>query len=156
MDETIASIISKITVKFPQPTRVPGGHLCSEFYDCSHLVPNDLARLAAYAVGHLPDDSFDVALGLAYSGILFASAVAGGRQVNIFQKDGEIYGHSIVGKRVLLVDDVIASGAHMSVAENKVEALGGIVVGYAAIVDRSAGRIGSNDKPVWSALQAGI
>lgn len=154
MNETIAAIVAKITVRYSQPTQIPGGHLCTEFYDCARLSPSDLARLAAHATGDLDEDEFDAVLGIAYSGIFFAAAVAGGRQVNIFQKDGEIYGPSLKGRRVLIVDDVVVTGEHLISAERKVISLGGIVRGYACVVDRSAGKLASEDKPLWSALQA--
>ena len=153
MDETTRAIIERILVKFDTPQPVPGGHLCSVFYDCSRLTSPDLARLAAEAVGHLGEGIFDMSIGLAYRGILFAAAVAGGRQVGILQTDGEIFGPSVSGKKVVVVDDVVYSGDHLAQAEKKINAAGGEVVGYACIVDRSKGRPLKLGKPVWSAFQ---
>ena len=93
MDETTKGIIERIAIRFPKPTRIPSGQVCSVFYDCYQLTPNDLARLSAFAVGHLDHDAFDVAVGVAYSGILFAASVAGGRKVAILQgKNGTTSG----------------------------------------------------------------
>ena len=156
MNETIASIIDKVTVRYPKPTEIPGGHLCTEFFDCARLSPSDLARLAAQATGDLDEEHFDAVLGLAYSGILFAAAVAGGRQVNILQKDGAIYGPSLKGRKVVIVDDVVASGTHLHNAEAKVREAGASVVGYACVVDRSNGKVGSDSKPLWSAHISGL
>ena len=156
MNETIASIIEKVTVRYQKPTRIKGGHVCTEFFDCARLSPSDLARLAAQATGDLDENHFDAVLGLAYSGILFAAAVAGGRQVNILQKDGEIYGPALTGKKVVVVDDVVASGAHLRNAEEKMRGAGATVVGYACVVDRSDGKIGTDTKPLWSAHVSAI
>ena len=156
MDETTKEIVGKITVRYSVPTKIPSGDLCTVFYDCFQLSPNDLARLAAQAVGDLPNTEFDVAVGIAYSGILFAAAVAGGRQVVIFQKDGEIFGPSLKDKRVVIVDDVVHRGRRMGKAAEKVKNLGGLVVGYVCIVDRSDGTVASPSCPVWSAFQAGM
>lgn len=157
MEDTVKIIVDRITINFPKPTRIPSGHVCSVFYDCYQLTPNDLARLAAQAVGHLEHHAFDVAVGIAYSGILFAAAVAGGRKVGIIQKDGKIFGPDLKGQRVVLVDDVVYSGKHMFDGAQDVESEGGIVVGCAAIIDRSKGSfaltLAGTQRPFWSAFQ---
>ena len=154
MDETTKAIIDKITIQYDTPTRIPSGHTCKVFFDCFQLSPNDMARLAADAVGHLEHDYFDVAVGLAYSGILFSAAVAGGRQVVILQRDGKLFGPDLKGKKVLVVDDVIFSGTRIRNAFSVVRAAGGEVVGTACIVDRSEGRVADLKLPLWSAIQS--
>jgi orotate phosphoribosyltransferase len=154
MDETTRSIIEKITVTFPKPIRIPTGQVCSVFYDTFQLSPNDLARLAALAVGHLHHDDFDVAVGLSYSGILFAAAVAGGRHVNILQKDGRFFGPDLKGKKVVIVDDVVHTGGRLRDAASKVASEGGSVVGYACIVDRSSPNVLTLSHPLWSSYQS--
>ena len=154
MDETIEGIIQKITIKFDKPTAIKGGHKCTTFFDCAQLSPNDLARLAVQATGHLDEDHFNAVVGIAYSGILFAAAVAGGRLVNIYQKDGELYGPSLKGKRVIVVDDVVATGAHLEKTALAVAKSGAKVVGFACAVDRSNGVVGSADMPLYSSHQA--
>jgi orotate phosphoribosyltransferase len=161
MDETTKKIIEKISVVYPEPTRIPTGQSCSIFYDCFQLSPSDLARLAADAVGDVDHDTFDMVVGLAYSGILFAAAVAGGKKVGILQKDGKLFGPSLAGLRVIIADDVVHLGGRMREAAVKVAAAGGKVIGYACIVDRSGGRFvtglpsenNGESRPLWSAFQ---
>lgn len=161
MDETTKAIIERVSIRFPKPSRIPSGQICSVFFDCFQLTPSDHARLAADAVGHLDHDAFDVVVGIAYSGILFSAAVAGGRKVVILQKDGRFFGPGLHGQKVVIADDVVFSGRHMMEAAEKVQAEGGNVVGYACIIDRSDGRFsgesgGELKKPLWSAFQAGL
>lgn len=153
MDETTKNIIARITQKTPTSQVIPSGHSVTVFYDCLSLTPNELARLAADAIGDLPSDFFDVAVGIAYNGISFANAVAGGRQVAILQADKKICGPSIKDKKIIIVDDVAHSGQRLVEAKKLVEAQGAIVIGYACIVDRSEGKIETLDKPLWSAYQ---
>ncbi len=158
MDETTKASIDRITIRFDRPTRLPGGQVGSVFYDCYQLAPSELARLAADAIGDLDCDAFDFAVGLAYSGILFAAAVAGGRKVAILQKDGVLFGPDLKGKRVMIVDDVVHTGRHIVEAAKKAEAEGATVVGFVCIVDRSSGSLRGSTSPLpaplWSAFQA--
>ena len=153
MDETTKAIIDGITVRYAKPTKIPSGDLCTVFYDCIQLSPADLARLAAEATGDLAEGTFDVTLGLAYTGILFASAVAGGRQVSILTTENKIFGIDVKGKKVVIVDDVVHSGKRLLEATKLVEQAGGIVSGYACIIDRSLGKFGTPSRPLWSAYQ---
>lgn len=158
MDETTKSIVERVAIRFPKPTRVPSGHVCSVFFDCFQLTPSDNARLAADAVGHLEHDAFDIVVGIAYSGIHYSAAVAGGRKVVILQKDGRFFGPDLKGLRVMVVDDVVFSGRHMLEAAEKIESEGGLVVGYTCIIDRSSGKFpdastGAVQRPLWSAFQ---
>jgi len=156
MDETTKAIIERITIRLPKPTRIPSGAICSVFYDCFQLTPNDMARLGAHAVGHLDHDAFDIAVGLAYSGILFAAAIAGGRKVVILQKDGSFFGPDLRGQRVVVVDDVVHSGRHLREARDRIVGEGGVVVGFACAIDRSEGGEMGLAEPFWSAYQTGM
>lgn len=157
MDETTKAIVERITVTFPKPTRIPSGQVCTKFYDTLQLSPNDLARLAALSMGDDDHPHFDVAVGLAYTGILFASAIAGGRKVGIIQEDGRMFGPDVKGLKVVIVDDVTHTGQRLIRATSCVEAEGGTVVGYACIVDRSqtskAAQHPNLQHPLWSAFQ---
>ena len=161
MDETTKKVIDRISVTYAKPTQIPTGQVCSVFYDCFQLSPSDLARLAAEAVGDVDHDTFDMVVGLAYSGILYAAAVAGGKKVGIIQKDGQFFGPPLKGLRVVIADDVVHSGGRIREAAGKVVAAGGEVVGFACIIDRSGGtfhtgRISDQkgeSKPLWSAFQ---
>lgn len=160
MDETSKVIIDSITIHYQEPRQLEDGKQVTTFFDCRALTPNDLARLAAIAVGHLEDSQFDLAVGVAYSGILFAAAVAAGQGVAIYQKDGKFCGSSLAGKKVVIVDDVIHSGAHVLAAAQGAVQLGATVVGFACVVDRSSSNlvtvpeVSKTPLPIWSAWQA--
>ena len=158
MDETTKASIDRISVRYDPPEQISSGQTVSVFYDCYQLTPSELARLAADAIGDLAHDAFDIAVGLAYSGILYAAAVAGGRQVSIVQKNGQLFGPNVQGKRVIIVDDVAHSGGHLLKGAEIVRAQGGEIVGYVCIVDRSSGKLTDQDSvlgaPLWSAFQA--
>ena len=154
MDETTKAIIDTITVRYPNPTTIPSGDKCTVFYDCIQLSPADLARLAAEATGELPEDTFEIVVGLAYTGIFFAAAVAGGRQVAILTHDDKLAGPPVKGRKVLVVDDVIHTGTRVKKARETIEKAGGIVVGYSCIVERSSKKSIDRALPVWSAVQA--
>lgn len=139
MDETTREIIRSITVSYQTEQPLPGGHTGRIYYDVPQLTPSQLSRLAASAMWEDEHVEFDVVVGLAYRGILFASAIAGGKKVAILQADGNVYGPSLEGQRVILVDDVIVGGATIIKAKAEVEALGAKVVALACIVDRSQG-----------------
>lgn len=160
MDDTTRASVEKVTVRFDKPTRISSGQLVSVFYDCYQLTPSQLARLAADAIGDMPHEFFDVAIGLAYSGILYAAAVAGGRQVAIIQKDGKLFGPDIKGRKVLIVDDVAHTGEHLLKAARIVEERGAEVVGFVCIIDRSEGALTSVSSalnaPMWSAFQTNM
>lgn len=152
LDETTHDIIEKITVRFERPTQIRSGHVCMVYYDCMQLAPSDLARLAAQTTGHVGEHAFDMTIGIAYYGIFFAAAIAGGKQVSILGKDNKFYGPDLKGKRVLIVDDVVHSGRAIREAASLAQAAGAEVVGYACVVDRSGGAL-KLDKPLWSSCQ---
>ena len=153
MDETTSSIIERITIRSDKPMRLLNGEYSSIFYDCIQLTPNDLARLAAESVGELPESTFDIAIGVAYSGILFAAAVAGGKQVAILDHELAIQGPSIEGKKVILVDDVVHTGRKIAAGIEAVAQSGGELVGVACIIYRQGDLLSSLGVPVWSAVQ---
>ena len=138
MDATTREIISSITVKYDKELSLPGGHKGSIYYDCPKLSPSQLSRLAASAIWEDQHVDFDLVVGLAYRGILFAFALAGGKPVAIYQHDGEVFGPDIKNKKVLLVDDVIVSGATIMESKAKVVAKGADVVALACIIDRTS------------------
>lgn len=139
MDETTREIIRSITIRYSAEQVLPGGHSGCVFYDCAQLSPSQLSRLAASAMWEEEHLDFDIMVGLAYRGIFFASALAGGKQVAILQADAKIFGPSLAGKRVILVDDVIVNGATILSSKAKLEELGAKVVAFACIIDRSTG-----------------
>lgn len=153
MDETTDAIIERITIHSDKPMRLVNGEYSTVFYDCIQLTPNELARLAALAVGALSEGTFDLAVGIAYSGILFAAAVAGGKQVAILDHEHKIQGPDIEGKRVILVDDVIHLGNRCKNAVGTIAQLGATLVGVACIIHRQSENSISLSVPLWSACQ---
>ena len=81
--------------------------------------------------------------------------------MGILQKDGQLFGPSLNGLRVVVADDVVHSGGRIREAALKIAAAGGEVVGFACIVDRSGGRFATGvpsenngeSTPLWSAFQ---
>lgn len=138
MDATTREIISSITVRYESETELPGGHKGTVYYDCPKLAPAQLSRLAATAMWEDQHVEFDIVIGLAYRGILFASALATGKPVAIYQQDGNVFGPDIKDKKVIIVDDVIVSGRSILESKQKVSALGADVVALACIIDRTA------------------
>jgi orotate phosphoribosyltransferase len=153
MEDTSVAIVERISQTFSEPRTLPNGLQVTVFYDCARLTPSDLARLAADAVGNLPDHTFDMAVGLAYTGIFYAAAVAGGRPVGIYQTNQELYGPELKGRKVVLVDDVIYTGKRLAEAAAALTARGALVVGFACIVDRSESQKLLLTKPIWSVLK---
>lgn len=154
MDETTKAVIDRITVRFSTPRAIPGGHTSSLFYDTAQLTPTELARLAANATGHLPGDFFDVAVGMAYHGVFFAAAVAGGKQAAILTTDNKISGPSLKDKEVLVVTDVVLSGSELKRATAKLESEGAKIVGYACIIDRTDESAHTFHAPLFAAYKA--
>ena len=85
--------------------------------------------------------------------------MAGGKKVGIVQKDGGLFGPPLKGLRVIVVDDVAHTGEGIGEAASIVEKAGGMVVGFACIVDRSGGTFArgvstpSGVRPLFSAFQ---
>ena len=156
MDETTRSVIERIRIQCNPPMTLPGGGVCRVFFDCARLSTNDYARLAAEAAGDIDEHSFDSVVAVAYSGILFGAEVAGGKPVSILQADGALWGPEIKGRSVILVDDVVYTGSRLRGAAERVKMLGASVRGYACIIDRSEGKVGTPQMPLWSAYQTAM
>jgi len=153
MDETTGTIIDKICLKYPEPTKLLSGHVATSYYSSLSLSTSDLARLAASATGHLAGDHFDVAVAASLTGVFFAVEAAGGKHVALLREDGTVFGGSVQGKRVALVDDVVCTGTTFTRARNRLEAQGARVVAYIVIVDRLSSPGELDGLSVWSAHQ---
>jgi orotate phosphoribosyltransferase len=92
--------------------------------------------LLAFVIGHE----------LGVRGIFAERAEGGGRS---FQRDF----HLEAGERVLVVDDVLTSGASINDTLAAVRAAGGEPVGVAVMVDRSNGAVTFGDLPLFAATQ---
>jgi adenine phosphoribosyltransferase len=135
---------------FPEPG-VLFQDLCPVFADPALLNRVVSAVLARYS------GAFDVVLGVEARGFVLATAVAqlSGRPLVLARKPGKLpgrlhqvrysleYGHAALetqqdafprGARVLLVDDVLATGGTLEAAAKLVSLGGGLVAGYAVVV----------------------
>ncbi|MCD6521886.1 orotate phosphoribosyltransferase [Candidatus Calescamantes bacterium] len=91
-------------------------------------------------------EKVDVVIGPALGGIILAYEVArkiGARAIFAERVEGRMQlrrGFAVhKGERVLLVEDVITTGASLKEVEDLVKEKGGIIVGIGTIVDRSGG-----------------
>lgn len=123
MDETSSAILQKLSREGGTPRE-----------RVERLLPNEIARLAAVTVGHLRDDTFDAVCGIAFDGILFSTAIAGGRPIAFFAPDGELHGPSLVGKSVLIAGGALVDSVPLERAVAAIAAQGGKVVGIAAVL----------------------
>jgi adenine phosphoribosyltransferase len=123
-------------------------------------VPDEDPRAAAVA-GEGSDPGFDVVVGVEARGFLLAAAVAldAGVGVVLVRKAGKLpraavaadyaleYGSATLelhtdairpGQRVLVVDDVLATGGTLAAAVSLVERLGGVVTAISVIIELPA------------------
>ncbi len=90
--------------------------------------------------------AYEIGRELGTRGIFAERAEGGGRA---FQRDF----HLAPGERVLVVDDVLTSGASVNDTIEAVRAAGGVPVGVAVMVDRSAGKVRFGDLPFFAATE---
>ena len=154
MDETTRQIIDRITIQYDQPTEVRPNKVCTVYYDCTLLTPNELSRLSALALGGA-NINYDLIIPVSDYSILFAAAIAGSHPVTIL-KNKEVIGLNPKNKKILLVADVIHSGKEITQGINRVNGLGGDIVALACIIDRSNGNFKYGQLPLFSALQTNL
>jgi orotate phosphoribosyltransferase len=124
--------------------------LHSDTYLQSALVlqrPDDAARLGQALAARFRRVAIDVVVAPALGGILVAHEVAralGVRGLFTEREDGRMTlrrGFRIgPGERCLVVEDVVTTGGSTREVMAAVEALGGVVAGVGALVDRSGGK----------------
>jgi orotate phosphoribosyltransferase len=90
--------------------------------------------------------AYEIGRALGTRGIFAERAEGGGRA---FQRDF----HLASGERVLVVDDVLTSGASVNDTLDAVRAAGGVPVGVAVMVDRSGGKVRFGDLPFFAATE---
>ncbi len=122
-----------------------------QYVQCALLLQHPVH---AATVGSALADRFralrpQVVIGPAYGGMIIAHEVAralGGRALFAERVEGKFdlrRSFSITsGERVLVVEDVVTTGAATREVKRLAERLGGVVVGIGAIIDRSAGPLG--------------
>ncbi|EKE03154.1 MAG: hypothetical protein ACD_20C00240G0001 [uncultured bacterium] len=125
----------------------------SQYFQCAKLLQYpDIAGGVGSRLAQLFDSSkIDLVVGPALGGIIIAHEV--GRALNkrtVFaeRKDGILClrrGFEITkGERVIILEDVITTAKSALEAAEVVNELGGEVIGYGCIVDRSEGKTGLN------------
>ncbi|HEY9855247.1 MAG TPA: orotate phosphoribosyltransferase [Stenomitos sp.] len=120
-----------------------------EYFQCARLLQHPVQ--ATWACRELADRlpvAVDVVVGPALGGVIVAYEMAralGVRALFTERKDGVMQlrrGFELApGERVLLVEDVVTTGLSAREAAACVEALGGQVVAFASLVDRSGGAV---------------
>jgi adenine phosphoribosyltransferase len=135
-----------------------------------HAAIDELAKITN-------DLNADVVVGVESRGFLFAAALAyaTNRGVSLVRKPGKLpahkvrleysleYGHDTIemhsdavlpGQRVLVIDDVLATGGTAGATASLIQSVGGVVVGAAFLIELSflAGRARLGDIPVRSVL----
>jgi orotate phosphoribosyltransferase len=93
--------------------------------------------------------AYELARQLGVRGIFAERDPAGGRS---FQRDF----HLAPGERVLVVDDVLTSGASVRDTLAAVAAAGGVAIGVAVMVDRSGGAVAFEGLPLATATEFAI
>jgi orotate phosphoribosyltransferase len=120
----------------------------SQYVQCALLLqyPEHAARVGTALADRFSARGPQVVIGPAYGAIIVAHEVAralGARAVFAERVEGKFeLRRSFAltpGERVLVVEDVVTTGAATREVVRLVERLGGVVVGVGAIVDRSAG-----------------
>jgi len=134
------------------------------YFQCAKVLqyPDYAEKFCSVIAEHFKSQKIDCVISPAIGGIVVGQEV--GRLLRtkaIFaeRQDGQMNlrrGFEIKkGERVLAVEDVITTGGSIKEVINLVRQIGGIVVGAAFIVDRSAGKT-SFDVPQFSVLQMDV
>ena len=124
---------------------------------CQHMA--EVERLAQLLVGHLGGLSFQTVLAPAMGGLVIGQEVA--RQARARFLFAEKENNVLVlrrgfrfaaGETVLVVEDVVTRGGRVLECLDIIRRAGGVPVGIAMLVDRSAG-VAQFDVPVFSLLE---
>lgn len=147
-----------------------GGHFLlssglhsDRYFQCAKLLQfPDMAEVACRALASQVTEKVDLVVGPAMGGIVVAYELGralGVRALFTERVEGKMElrrGFEIQpGERVLLVEDVVTTGLSAREAGTAIEAVGGIVVAWACLVDRSAGRAGF-DRPFHALLNVEV
>lgn len=133
----------------------------AQYVQCARLLawPRRAGEVGRAIARRVQSEAIDVVVGPALGGILVAHEVASALDVRCLfaeRSNGELAlrrGFEIQpGERALICEDVVTTGGSARETAALVERLGGVVVGYAAIVDRSSSGDGSSmpgaDRPL--------
>ncbi len=125
------------------------GRHSNRYMQCAQVLqyPEATEKLAHHIKEHFSSDNVELVIGPAMGGIIVAYEVA--RQLKVpsmftEREDSKMSlrrGFTIKpGQRVLVVEDVVTTGGSVKEVIDVVKDYGGIVVGVAVLVDRSAGK----------------
>jgi orotate phosphoribosyltransferase len=125
------------------------GRTASEYFDKYRFEsdPVLLRAVAEQAAGRIPPDT-EMLAGLELGGVPVATALAleSGLPVVFVRKAAKAYGTrrlaegaEVVGRRVLVVEDVITSGGQVAASAADLRELGAVIDGALCIVDREEG-----------------
>ena len=130
--------------------RLTSGRHSDTFLQCSQVMqyPRHAEALCKEMARAFLNDGIELVAGPAMGGIILAYEVArhlGCRAVFAEKDNGKmVFRRSFVlspGERVLLVEDAISTGGSVSQVADTVKSAGALVVGVAALVDRTGGRV---------------
>lgn len=128
------------------------GRHSSRYMQCARVLqyPAFASRLGEELARLFADSRIEAVVGPALGGIIVAQEVArafGGRVRSLFteREDGRMAlrrGFAVApGERVLVVEDVITTGGSAQEVIDLMRALGAVVAGVGALVDRSGGKV---------------
>jgi len=153
-DKNILELLEKTESIKKGHFQLSSGFHSDMYFQCARLLQYpEIAQKTAEALAKMIDFDVDTVLGPALGGVIIGHEVA--RALNkksIFteRKDGIMTlrrGFDINnGERVIIVEDVITTAKSALETAKVIESLGGIIAGYACIVDRSEGKTGIDIK----------
>jgi orotate phosphoribosyltransferase len=127
----------------------------SQYFQCAKLLqhPEISAKIGTALSKLFNPEEIDTVVGPALGGMIIGHETARAlnkKSIFVERKDGEMSlrrGFEIKeGERVIIVEDVITTAKSALEAAKIIENLGGKVVGFGCIVDRSEGKTGLNIK----------
>lgn len=152
--KTVTNILESLGVIMHGHFKLTSGKHSPTFLQCSHLMqhPHETERLVKELVAPFAAEQIDVVVGPAMGGIILAYEAARqlGCQCMYAEKDGDqmrfrrgfkLQAH----QRVLVVEDAVTTGGSVRKAMAAVAEAGADIIGVAALVDRSNGRVHLHD-----------
>ncbi|MEG2173900.1 MAG: orotate phosphoribosyltransferase [Oscillospiraceae bacterium] len=130
--------------------RLTSGRHSDQYMQCARVFehPNYSAKICADIAEGFSGDGVELVIGPAIGGIIISYEVSrclGTRNIFAERENGVMTlrrGFAIdPGTRVLVVEDTITTGGSVREVIDLVNALGGVVIGVGAVVDRSAGKV---------------
>ena len=133
------------------------GNHSNQYFQCAKLLqyPQYSEKIGQELAKLFEINEIDTVVGPALGGIIIAYEVAkalGKKSIFAERKDGNLClrrGFELAkGERIIIIEDVVTTAKSIFETEKVVQDLGGDVVGYGCIVDRSQGRTGLNLKSI--------